>query len=233
MRNERARKDLAQGGVLHPQTCLPTRHGNLLVRVYPGAVGSEPLAIMSGNIEGQSNVPVRVHSACFTSESLGSLRCDCQEQLEFALRYVAEHGGIVIYLHQEGRGIGLFQKIRAYALQEIGHDTVDANELLNFPVDTRTYETAADILRDLRVRSIRIITNNPDKIRALIDLGIVVADRIPVIINPNEHSRPYLHTKFTRMGHLPSPHPVVDLADVGEVSRDSSYLVSFGSSESA
>lgn len=185
-----------------PETTLPTKYGNFLVRMYQDPDGSEPLAIISGTVRGKEALPVRVHSACFTSESLGSLRCDCREQLEFALRYIAADGGIVIYLHQEGRGIGLAQKIRAYALQEKGYDTVDANGLLNLPHDARTYEMAAYILRDLGVGSIRLISNNPQKIEALQRLGIVVTGRIPAIIPANEHSAFYLHTKVKKMGHI-------------------------------
>lgn len=185
-----------------PETRLPTKYGNFLVRMYQDPDGSEPLAIISGRVKGKENLPVRVHSACFTSESLGSLRCDCREQLEFALRYIAANGGIVIYLHQEGRGIGLAQKIRAYALQEKGYDTVDANGMLNLPHDARTYETAASILRDLGVASIRLISNNPHKIEALQRLGTVVSGRIPVVVPATEHSAFYLHTKVTKMGHI-------------------------------
>lgn len=185
-----------------PETTLPTKYGNFLVRMYQDADGSEPLAIISGEVRGREALPVRVHSACLTSESLGSLRCDCREQLELALKYIAPDGGIVIYLHQEGRGIGLAQKIRAYALQEKGHDTVDANCLLSLPNDARTYEIAAYILRDLGVRSIRLISNSPQKIEALQRLGIVVSGRIPAVIPANEHSAFYLHTKIMKMGHM-------------------------------
>lgn len=195
-----------------PETTLPTKYGTFLVRMYKDPDGSEPLAIISGKVKGREDLPVRVHSACFTSESLGSLRCDCREQLEFALQYIAPDGGIVIYLHQEGRGIGLAQKIRAYALQEQGYDTVDANHALNLPHDARTYETAAHILRDLGVRSIRLISNNPHKIEALQRLGIVVSGRIPAVIPANEHSAFYLHTKVKRMGHIFSAeHEVGDM----------------------
>lgn len=186
---------------------LPTRYGAFLVRSYLDRDGSEPLVIIAGDVAGKRDVPVRVHSACLTSESLGSLRCDCREQLEFALNYVAGHGGAVVYLHQEGRGIGLGRKIMAYALQELGHDTIDANSLLNLPADARTYEAAAFILRDLEIKSIRLISNNPDKIRALRRLGIEITGRIPVVIPANEHSSCYLQTKFTRMGHLPDSEP--------------------------
>jgi GTP cyclohydrolase II len=181
---------------------LETRFGPFVLRAYRARDGSEPLAIISGDVSGKEDLPVRVHSACFTGESVGSLRCDCREQLEFAMEYVAREGGMIIYLHQEGRGIGLARKIQAYALQEQGYDTVEANSILGLPADARTYEEAASILRDLDVRSIRLITNNPGKIASLTELGVVVAGRISVVIPPNHHSAPYLQTKFARMGHI-------------------------------
>jgi GTP cyclohydrolase II len=184
------------------QANLPTKLGMFQVRVYRAADGSEPVAVISGEVAGRERLPVRVHSACFTSENLGSLRCDCREQLDFALDYITREGGVVIYLHQEGRGIGLAQKIRAYALQENGYDTLEANGLLGHPPDSRTYESAASILRDLGVRSVELITNNPDKIESLIGLGIHVTGRIPAVIPPNRFSAPYLTTKFTRMRHI-------------------------------
>jgi GTP cyclohydrolase II len=184
------------------QAKLPTKLGLFQMRVYRAADGSEPVAIISGNVDGRERLPVRVHSACFTSENLGSLRCDCRDQLDFALDYISREGGIVIYLHQEGRGIGLAQKIRAYALQESGYDTVEANCLLGHPPDSRTYESAATILRDLGVRSVELITNNPDKIESLIRLGVTISGRIPAVIPPNRFSAPYLATKFTRMRHI-------------------------------
>ncbi|HUA58748.1 MAG TPA: GTP cyclohydrolase II [Verrucomicrobiae bacterium] len=185
------------------QAQLPTKLGVFQMRVYRAADGTEPVAVISGDVRGKERLPVRVHSACFTSENLGSLRCDCREQLDFALGYIAREGGVVVYLHQEGRGIGLAQKIRAYALQESGYDTLEANCALGLPEDARTYETAASILQDLGVRSIELITNNPDKIQSLICLGIKITGRIPVVIPANHFSAPYLETKFTRMRHIP------------------------------
>jgi GTP cyclohydrolase II len=181
---------------------LPTRFGSLAFRAYEGADGTEPVAIAAGEVRDRDDLPVRVHSACFTAENVGSLRCDCREQLDYSMEYIARWGGVVIYLHQEGRGIGLTRKIEAYALQEQGHDTVDANSLLGLPEDARTYGDAAAILRDLGVRSIRLMTNNPRKIEALVALGVNVTGRIPVLVPPNHHSAAYLRTKATRMGHL-------------------------------
>ncbi len=186
----------------YAETLLPTQHGHFRLRVYRDGGTREPMAIVAGEVRGHDAVPVRVHSACFTSETLGSLRCDCREQLEFALRYINENGGIVLYLHQEGRGIGLGNKVRAYALQQEGYDTVEANEMLGLPTDGRTYGVAALILQDLGVQSIRLMTNNPSKMLALRKLGILIQDRIPVVIPKTEFSASYLETKRSRMGHL-------------------------------
>jgi 3,4-dihydroxy 2-butanone 4-phosphate synthase / GTP cyclohydrolase II len=186
----------------YSEATLPTAFGPLCVRLYRDTDGTEPLVILDPARLAPENMPVRIHSACLTSESLGSLRCDCREQLNFALRFVAQHSGAVIYLHQEGRGIGLGEKLRAYALQEQGYDTVEANRLLGHPPDARDYETASLILRDLGIRSVRLMTNNPRKIAGLRKFGIEVVGRIPVVIKANPHSQQYLATKFTRMGHL-------------------------------
>ena len=185
----------------YAEAALPTSLGSFRIRVYRSGAGDEPVAMVKGFLAGAENVPVRVHSACFTSETLHSRRCDCREQLELSLRYIQEHDGVVIYLHQEGRGIGLGNKIRAYALQERGYDTISANEALHLPVDARSYEDVASILNDLGVKSIRLMTNNPAKERGLIDLGVRIAGRIPVVVPANECSRPYLITKEERMGH--------------------------------
>ncbi|MCH8622526.1 GTP cyclohydrolase II RibA [Undibacterium sp. TS12] len=187
---------------LEASTQLPTDFGQFLVRVYRNKQGQEVTAICSGALAGCSNVPVRVHSACFTAEALGSLKCDCKQQLDFALSYIGKHHGVVLYLPQEGRGIGLSNKIRAYALQEKGYDTIEANRMLNLPVDSRTYEDARDILSDLQVNSICLLTNNPAKLQNLEDLGVQVAGRIPVPSAPNGFSAAYLDTKQQQMGHL-------------------------------
>ena len=186
----------------YSEATLPTAFGPLCARLYRDSDGTEPLVIFDPDRLAPDNMPVRIHSACLTSESLGSLRCDCREQLNFALIFVAQNSGAVIYLHQEGRGIGLGEKLRAYALQEQGYDTVEANQFLGHPADARDYETASLILRDLGIRSVRLMTNNPSKIAGLHKLGIEVVDRIPVVIEANPHSQRYLRTKFRRMGHL-------------------------------
>lgn len=185
------------------ETKLPTVRGEYRVRAYRDRTsGTEPLAIVSGNIEGRSRVLVRVHDECLTSEVLGSLKCDCKEQLDTALDRIREEDGVVLYLRQEGRGIGLANKIAAYALQEQGLDTVDANRALGLPDDARRYHAAAAILADLGLTDILLLTNNPRKIERLEALGVSVADRVPLVVPANPHSRGYLSAKRSRMGHL-------------------------------
>ena len=156
-----------------------------------------------GDLEGAEEVLVRVHSECFTGDVLGSLRCDCGEQLNRALEAVAKAGrGVVVYLRQEGRGIGLEQKLRAYNLQDLGYDTVDANLMLGHGADERRYWLAAAILNDLGVQSVKLLTNNPEKIRALTAEGIPVVTRVPIEAGLNSENESYLLTKATRMDHL-------------------------------
>ena len=164
----------------------------------------EHAAIVHGDVRGKSAVLVRVHSECFTGEVLHSLKCDCREQLDYALRAIVEEGaGVVVYLRQEGRGIGLGNKIRAYALQkEHGADTVDANRMLGFEDDLRAYHAAAAMFRDLGIQSLRLLTNNPAKVEALRNEALSV-ERVPVTIEPGAHNKDYIHTKRQRMGHLP------------------------------
>ena len=186
------------------ETLLPTRIGDFRVRAYRDVTdGSEPVAILVGDVAGMTEVVVRVHDECFTSEALGSLKCDCREQLEFAMKTIQRRGrGVVIYLRQEGRGIGLANKIAAYALQEEGHDTVDANRLLGLPDDQRRYDAAAAIMEDLGVESIQLLTNNPRKVQALEELGVEISARLPIVVASNSHSAGYLQAKADRMGHL-------------------------------
>ncbi|MBL8605270.1 MAG: GTP cyclohydrolase II [Myxococcales bacterium] len=193
--------------VVEARTPLPTRHGTFEVYVfrYADAPEKEHVAIVSGEVRGKHEVPIRVHSECLTSEVLGSLKCDCREQLEFALDTIAAEGGVVLYLRQEGRGIGLINKVKAYALQARGVDTVDANRQLGLPDDTRTYDSAAAMLDYLGVLSVRVMTNNPEKVEALRALGVDVRARVPVLIKPNPHSLKYLETKRVRMNHTLPP----------------------------
>ena len=165
--------------------------------------GLEHLALVKGNLAGKEAVLCRMHSECMTGDVFGSRRCDCGEQLQRALRQIeAEGQGVLLYLRQEGRGIGLLNKLKAYALQEQGLDTVDANRALGFPDDLRNYAPAAAMLRALGVRSLRLMTNNPDKIAQLTDFGIPVTSRVSIEIPANRHDIRYLRTKRQRMGHL-------------------------------
>jgi GTP cyclohydrolase II len=167
------------------------------------ATGEDATALFCGTFSGRRPVLVRLHSECLTGDAFGSLRCDCGEQLQASLARLAAAGsGILIYLRQEGRGIGLADKVRAYALQDDGLDTVDANRALGLPVDGRQYSVAAAILRQLGVRRIRLLTNNPMKGRALRALGIQVVDRVPLEVTPNPLNYQYLLTKMVRMGHI-------------------------------
>lgn len=173
------------------------------LQVDGGVTFTEPTAIISGEVEGKADVSVRVHDCCFTSEVLGSLKCDCSEQLQLALSMIRDSPpGMVIYLQQEGRGIGLANKIAAYSLQEQGLDTVDANRALGLPDDCREYTSVRNILRDLEVNSINVITNNPRKIEELQGLNINITGRIPCIVEAGEHNQGYLDTKRARMDHL-------------------------------
>lgn len=183
---------------------LPTRHGLLRAMVFrEKGTGKEHVVAVKGDVRGQEGVPVRVHSECLTSEILGSLKCDCREQLERALELVGRsERGAVIYLRQEGRGIGLGNKIRAYALQARGADTYEANRALGFQDDLRRYDVAAEMLKHLGVHSIDLITNNPLKIDGLQAEGVRVRRRIPSLAPSNPHNIGYLRTKRERTGHL-------------------------------
>lgn len=182
---------------------LPTKHGEFMVHVYTAADHpDEHVVIVKGEVGDQAEVLLRMHSECFTGDILGSLRCDCGEQLALALQRIEAEGGIVIYLRgHEGRGIGLAQKLRAYALQDTGLDTVEANLALGLPIDARRFDAAADILRDLRVRSVRLMSNNPFKVAALNELGIEVVAREGHEVESNEESGRYLKTKREKLGH--------------------------------
>ena len=183
---------------------LPTRFGDFrLVGFWNNRDGKEHVAMVHGDVVGAEAVAVRLHSECLTGDVMGSLRCDCRDQLAEGLRAIQREGrGVLLYLRQEGRGIGLLNKIRAYALQEQGLDTVEANQALGFRDDERDYAVAAHMVKSLGMRSVRVITNNPDKMAQLTRHGVVVAGRIPHVIPPNEHNRFYLETKAARSGHL-------------------------------
>jgi 3,4-dihydroxy 2-butanone 4-phosphate synthase/GTP cyclohydrolase II len=183
---------------------LPTEFGTFTAHGYRSTIdGSEHVALLVGEIGDGEDVLVRVHSECLTGDVFASLRCDCGPQLHAAMRQVAEAGrGVVLYVKgHEGRGIGLLDKLRAYALQDTGRDTVDANLDLGLPADARDYGTGAQILADLGVRSMRLLTNNPAKRAGLEGYGLTISERVPLVIDSNDHNREYLRTKVTRMGH--------------------------------
>ncbi len=185
-------------------TKLPTRYGEFITYGYEDLLtGDHHVALVKGKVSGQKNVLVRVHSECLTGDVFGSLRCDCGEQLRKALEKIEFCGqGIVLYMRQEGRGIGLKNKLRAYEIQDRGADTVEANRCLGFPADLRDYGIGAQILVDLGLSTIRLITNNPRKIVGLEGYGLKVAERVPLEIEPNRHNQRYLRAKQQKLGHL-------------------------------
>jgi GTP cyclohydrolase II len=182
---------------------LPSRFGQFrIVAFWNNRDGKEHVAVVHGDVQGAEDVPMRIHSECLTGDALGSLRCDCREQLEVAMQQLGSMPrGLLLYLRQEGRGIGLINKIRAYALQDRGLDTVEANRELGFRDDERDYAVAAHMLMSLDVRSVKLMTNNPNKVQQLEHHGIRVSGRIPHVMPANEHNRFYLETKATRSGH--------------------------------
>jgi len=182
---------------------IPTEEGEFRLCLYHNNKDDkEHLAFVMGDVAGE-DVLVRIHSECFTGDVMGSKRCDCGEQLHRAMAMIAREGrGVIVYLRQEGRGIGLLDKLRAYNLQDQGYDTVEANLLLGHQADEREYDVGVAILRDLGVRSVRLLTNNPAKIEALEALGMPVVERVPVLATVHDENRHYLETKVLRMRHL-------------------------------
>jgi 3,4-dihydroxy 2-butanone 4-phosphate synthase / GTP cyclohydrolase II len=187
-------------------TCaIPTRYGEFTVHGYQAAVESSPyIAAVMGDISDGEPTLVRIHSGCFTGDVLGSERCDCGEQLDDAMRMIAKEGkGVLLYIyHQEGRGIGLVNKLKAYVLQEHGADTIEANQMLGFPADLRDYSLGAQVLVDLGLKKIRIMTNNPAKYAALHGFDLEIVERVPLVCQPREDNARYMKTKRDRMGHL-------------------------------
>ena len=183
---------------------LPTEYGEFVIHVYENPIDGEThTALVRGEIGNGEGVLARVHSACLTGDVFHSARCDCGPQLQTAMRRIGLEGrGVVLYMNQEGRGIGLANKIRAYALQDQGCDTVEANERLGFPADKRDYRMGVQILRDLGIRSIRLLSNNPRKFAGVTGDGLSVSERLPIEIPPSESSRRYLKTKKEKLGHL-------------------------------
>lgn len=199
------------------ETQLPTRKGIYRVRAYkdfskPGEE-SEIIVLIHGEVESRSDVVCRVHDQCFTSEVIHSLKCDCREQLDYAMDFIKDRtrcpvGGMVVYMPQEGRGIGLANKIKAYSMQELGLDTVDANRILGFEDDYRDYGSVSEILKHLQVKSLQLMTNNPRKVEQLKMHGVAISSRIPIIMETNEFSDLYVKMKGARMGHVLTDAPV-------------------------
>jgi 3,4-dihydroxy 2-butanone 4-phosphate synthase/GTP cyclohydrolase II len=183
---------------------MPTDYGNFDLYLYRSKLdGEHHLALVYGEVAGKKNVLVRVHSECLTGDVFGSRRCDCGPQLQQAMRQVAEAGhGVIVYMRQEGRGIGLAPKIKAYKLQEQGYDTVEANKKLGFEMDLREYGLGAQILADLGLKTIRLLTNNPRKVVGLEGYGLEIVEQVPIRVKPNPHNTRYLNTKREKLGHL-------------------------------
>ncbi|MCI4332867.1 MAG: GTP cyclohydrolase II [Thermoplasmata archaeon] len=206
---------------------LPTRFGEFeIVAFQSPADGKEHAALVLGDVAGKERVPVRLHSECLTGDVFASLRCDCREQLELSLEELLERGaGVLLYLRQEGRGIGLGNKIKAYRLQELGLDTIEANEALGFRADERDYAVAAGMLAALDVRSILLMSNNPAKIADLQLHGVRIEGRIPLVVSPNPYNAKYLETKRVKAGHLlkePTWPPIREQIDCLHSSSESS-----------
>ncbi|HKD82787.1 MAG TPA: GTP cyclohydrolase II [Candidatus Angelobacter sp.] len=186
---------------------FPTRWGKFRILGYEGRIGEEQrtetaVALVMGDVHAKPPL-VRIHSQCLTGDVFGSLRCDCRQQLEMALSLIAQHGtGVLVYEQQEGRGIGLMAKLQAYELQDAGLDTVEANERLGFKADHREFALPAEILKALRIRQVRLLSNNPDKVAALERAGVEVIERVPCEVVPSTYAEDYLRTKKEKMGHL-------------------------------
>ncbi|UYZ67954.1 GTP cyclohydrolase II [Moraxella bovis] len=184
---------------------LPTVHGDFIIHAFENEHGQEHVLLSVGlPSTDPDKIPlIRIHSECLTGDAFGSLKCDCGPQLNTAMQMIQAHGcGAILYLRQEGRGIGLVNKIRAYALQDQGHDTLDANLMLGLPADARTYEMCEIMLKHVDVTKLSLMTNNPNKVNDLKSLGLDVVERVPLIVGVNPHNQDYLNVKDSKMGHL-------------------------------
>lgn len=180
---------------------LPSKYGHFKIRVYKEGI-QEHLAIFTENFELQEAPLVRIHSECLTGDTMGSIKCDCNNQLHTALKLIAEQGGMVIYHRQEGRNIGLLNKVNAYALQDQGRNTIEANVELGFAPDQRTYDVVREIFNDFGLKKIRLLTNNPAKVGVVEELNVDITERIPIIIDSNPYNEGYLRVKKEQMGHI-------------------------------
>ncbi|MBK7225018.1 MAG: GTP cyclohydrolase II [Saprospiraceae bacterium] len=183
-------------------TRLPTSHGEFKIQTISNIDVENPHLVLINSLRQTSTVNVRIHSECITGDVFASLRCDCGAQLSHALKYINDHGGVLFYLRQEGRGIGIEEKLKAYNLQDEGEDTVSANLKLGHQSDQRTYKEVVDWLKEQGIQKINLLTNNPDKVSYLEDHGITIAKRVSIIIEPNVYNKKYLETKRTKMGHI-------------------------------
>ena len=179
---------------------LPTTYGTFKLFVYKSNDGEEHIALL-GKKTIKENPLVRIHSQCLTGDTFSSIRCDCKEQLQKSMKLISKNGGAIIYLDQEGRGLGLVNKVRAYELQDQGLDTVEANEMLHLPIDSRDYQVAAQILKDLGISRVKLLTNNPEKLKQLEKHGIKVVKRIPLEVKPHKINKRYLLAKKRKLGH--------------------------------
>ena len=187
---------------LYSKARLPTMAGLFDIYTFTNEEKSDHAVLVRGDVFDREDVPVRIHSECLTGDVFGSRRCDCRDQLIRSLVYLGKQDfGLLIYLRQEGRGIGLLDKIKAYDLQDRGYDTVEANVMLGLPVDKRDYSYAVNVIKYFKIKSIKLMTNNPSKMDFLIDSGIVISDRIPIMSHPTPDDEFYLMTKRDRMGH--------------------------------